>query len=358
MKPNNTFQNMFALLGAFIFDNKWSVVIVTVLVNGLFGLGLLSLTLNNDITILFLSRNTETKELGEKLSDIYSDTDDNQFTAHSSIKLPLFVELIVSGKENQNLLNPLLINETNRLLAQIKEINISSNYQGHISYEHLCEKRSAKCIIEGYEIIDTLKDCSENDHGCVLNISKLEMLNSKEIYHSIIDKIGSYTKLNGTITEARYFKFRLYLRQNTAGVLEDSKLWQNQFIQEMSKMTNSYLDIVYAHSQSLLDELGEETYPDIQYFGLAFTIFLTYCGFYVSGGDCVSKRVNIGRMGTIVGPLGVLGAWGLTCGSGWQFTNTTGVMPYIITCKNIHYLHADIMYLIRMALIPVLYCKN
>ena len=332
MKHIRKLENLFGLLGAFIFDNKWSVVIVSFLVNGLFGLGLLSLSLNNDTTILFLSRNTETNKLGEKLSDLYADNGDNQFTLHSSIKLPVFVELIVNEKGNKNLLNPVYVNETNSILEQIQNLSIISDYEGHISYKHLCEKISDKCVIEGYEIIETLSKRSVNNN--FLNISRLEEQYSKETYNSIIESIGDYTEMNGTITEVKYFKFRLYLRQNTAGVLEDSKLWQHQFIQEMSRMTNDHLNIVYAHSQSLLEEIGEETYPDIRYFGLAFTIFLTYCGFYVSGGDCVSKRVNIGRMGTIVGPLGVLGAWGLTCGTGWQFTNTTGVMPYIAMCKH------------------------
>ena len=332
MKHTRKLENLFGLLGAFIFDNKWSVVTVSFLVNGLFGLGLLSLSLNNDTTILFLSRNTETKELGEKLSDMFADDGDNHFTVHSSIKLPVFVELIVNAKGHKNLLDPIYVNETSTLLEQVQNISIFSDYKGYISYKHLCEKRSDKCVIEGYKIFETLSNCSVNKY--ILNISKLEEQYSKETYNSIIENIGDYTEINETITEAKYFKFRLYLRQNTAGVLEDSKLWQHKFIQEMSRMTNNYLDIVFAHSQSLLEEIGEETYPDIRYFGLAFTIFLTYCGFYVSGGDCVSKRVNIGRMGTIVGPLGVLGAWGLTCGTGWQFTNTTGVMPYIAMCKH------------------------
>ena len=202
MKHTRKLENLFALLGTFIFDNRWLIVIVSFLVNGLFGLVLLSLSMNNDTTILFLNRNTETKQLGDKLSGIYSDTGVDQFTVHTAIKLPLFVELIVSGKEKQNLLDPIYINEINALLEQIKEISIISDYQGHISYEHLCEKRSGTCVIEGYEIIKTLNDCSENNTECFLNVSKLKGQYTKETYNSIIDKIGNYTEFNGTITGA------------------------------------------------------------------------------------------------------------------------------------------------------------
>ena len=333
MKHIRILENLFAVFGAFLFDTRWAVVIVSFLINGFLGLGLLCLSLNNDTESLSINRNTETKQLGEKLLALYADTSDKQFAAHSSIKLPVFVEIIVSGKENDNLLNPVLINEINTLLEQIKNINLTSVYQGLISYESLCEKKLEKCVIEGYEIVEMLSDCTNNEYECFLNVSKLEVQYTKETYDSIIENIGNYTKSNGVITEARHLKFKLFLSQNTVGILNDSKLWQHKFIQEMSKMKNDYLDIVYAHSTSLWEEIGEETYPDIRYFGLAFTILLTYLGFYLSGGDCVSKRIHIGRMGTIVVPLSVLGAWGLTCGSGLQFTNTVGVMPYFAICK-------------------------
>ena len=331
MKHIKIVESSFERFGKFVYDNKWKLVIVSFLINGIFGLGLLSLTLNNDIKALFLNRHTETKKLEEKLLTMYPDKSMEQFKAYSSIKLPLFVDVIVSAKSKENLFDAFFINQTHKLIDEIKNISIVSDYLGLIYYTDLCARNSGNCVMEGSEILQELGQC-KNKSLC-LNMNNLNSSFTKERFSSILNSIGEYTLINGTIVSARYVKFRLYLRQDTKGVSHDAKHWQNNFVKYMSSFKNAYLEVEFSHSTSLFEEIGQDTYPDIRFFALTFTILLIYLGFYISGGDCVSKRMNIGRMGTIVVPLSILGAWGLVTGAGLEFTNCVGVMPYFALCK-------------------------
>ena len=337
MKHIKIVESSFEKFGKFVYDNKWKLVIVSFLLNGIFGLGLLSLTLNNDIKSLFVNEHTEAKKLEEKLLTMYPDKSREQFKVYSSIKLPLFVDVIVSAKSKENLFDPFFINQTHKLIDGIKNVSIMSDYLGLINYTDLCARNSGSCVMEGSEILQELGQC-KNKSSC-LNINNLNSSFSTEIFSSILNSIGEYTLNNGTFVSARYIKFRLYLRQDTKGVSRDSKHWQNNFIRYMSSFKSAYLDVAFSHSTSIFEEIGQDTYPDIRFFALTFTILMIYLGVYISGGDCVSKRMNIGRMGTIVVPLSILGAWGLVTGAGLEFTNCVGVMPYFALCKcfNLHF---------------------
>ncbi|WAQ97497.1 PTHD3-like protein [Mya arenaria] len=122
-----------------------------------------------------------------------------------------------------------------------------------------------------------------------------------------------------------YSKMSVFLRQDTEGRLAESTLWLDKFTQTMTILTSETTGFVFSTSLSFYDRLNSDTYIDIRYFGLVFTVFMTYCGFLLSGGDCLTKQANIGRMGLIVTPLSVMGAWGLLTGCGVAFTNMTGV---------------------------------
>lgn len=329
MRKTETF---FGNYGRFVYDNRWKLAITVFLINGIFGLGLLSLTLNNDIEDLFLNKETETKQMEDYLTELFPDTSEVHFEQYASTKQPLFVDVIVSGKAKENLFDPRLIRETQNLIDHITNITIVSDYQGTISYKHLCARNLDKCVITGSEIIDILNYDTNSDLSA-LNITTLKSLYAKERVFSILESLGNTNITADSVVSTQYIKFRFYLRRTTMGLSHDSKKWQKSFTQFMSKFSNNQLDVVYCHSTSVFEELGEETFPDIRYFSLSFTIMIAYLGFYVSGGDCVSKRVNIGRIGTIVVPLSVLGAWGLISGLGLDFTNIVGVIPYFAVCK-------------------------
>ena len=324
----------FETYGRFIFRNRWQVVILSFLFNGMLGLGLLSLNLNNDTEDLYVTKNTETNRLTAELLQIFPDTSGRDFRAHASIKYPLFVDVIVSSKGTDNMLQPHLINESKTLVDMITNFEFNSKYLGLITYQSVCARNSGQCVTSGTEILPEVGNCS-NEDTCTVDLNNLETKYGKEQVTEMLQYIGNYSVHDGQSIYAGYFKFRFYLRQDTSGRTNDSIRWIGETLKLLKKVKTKHIDIVYSHSKSFYEELGNDTYRDIPFFALTFTVMLTYFGFLISGGDCVSKRVNIGRMGSIVVPLSVLGSWGLIVGTGTQFTNITGVMPYVALCKHL-----------------------
>ena len=332
MKHVGIVERAFRKYAEFAYDNKWKLVLISVLVNGLFGLGLLSLSLNNGIDALFLNKRSETKQLEQNLKGFYPDTSGSEFKPHSSVKIPLSVDVIVFGKAKENLLDPIFINQTQFLIDFINNISITSDYLGPVSYEDLCARNSGNCVIRGRELLEQLRGCPDTNM-CSINTSSLELLYPKNTYLALLDAMGNMSFENDRIVFANYIRLRFYLRQDTKGTFHDSKAWQRKFTNSMSEFRNEHIDVVYCHSTSLYEELDENTYPDIRLFSLSFTTLIFCLSVYASGGDCVSKRMNIGRMGIIVVPLSILGAWGLLSGTGLEFTNTVAIMPYFALCK-------------------------
>ena len=323
-------EKMFERIGRFVFHNRWKVVILGFLFNVVFGLGLLSLKLNNNIEELYIHGNTETKHLADKLEKLFPDKSDDDFQPYSSVKQPLTVNVIVFGKERENLLEYVFVNEIKTLIQIIFDFEINSGYMGKVSYSELCAKNNGSCVSSGPTILDRLV-YRENKAEYVLPLGSHDKGTHET--NNILQHIANYTVYNNTINDARYMKFVFYLRQDTPGRTADSRKWQSDIINKLPKTQFDHIDFVYSHSRSFYKQLGEDTYPDIPYFALSFTILMTYFGFLISGGDCVSKRVNIGRVGTLVVPLSILGAWGLLTGAGVEFTDVIGVMPYIAICE-------------------------
>ena len=249
MELTKLVEKMFARCGQSIYDFKWTLVVVSFLLNCIFGIGLLSLRLNNDIEHLFVNVNTETKQLEDELLKLYPDRSGWQFVGHDSVKMPLFVVIIVSGKHKENLFDPFYIKEITNLINYIQNITLISEYQGVTSYDDLCALSSNECVISGKTILTKLINHCNDTNTCSLNKSSLVDNNS------IAENVGQYTISDDSIVDAKYLKFIFYLRQNTEGLFKDSKLWQKHFVDHMSKFKHDHLDIAYSHSTSLFEEM-------------------------------------------------------------------------------------------------------
>ena len=321
-------ERIFERHATFVAKNAWKTAITCFLVNVLFGFGLFTLKLNNNIEDIYFPSHTETEDTTEKLTEIFPDTSGTNFYEHTSIKQPMYGEVIIRASDYGNIFNKTVIQEIDRLINIVyRNVSVKSEFEGRLYYNDLCARRDDDCVVAGREFIDTFKDKK--------NVAALVQTNTtfeKPMYEPK-SFIGDYEVLNGTDLYAKYIKLRFYLRQETDGKEKFSRLWEYQFTEKMKRFNSYVIDIVFRHANSFYEELGWDTYPDIPYFSLAFTVLLTYCGFLISGGDCVSKRVHIGRVGVLATPLAVLGGWGFLSGCGMPFTDTIGMMPFLAMCK-------------------------
>ena len=341
VSPVEVIKGLFETLAIFIATHPWKVCIISFLFNGLLGFGMLNLPrlklLNNDIEDLYVPKGSPTQQNTEMLLKLFPDKTADDFYPHQNVKQPMFVEIMIWKHDKQNIINASIYDEIHHIMAYAKNISTFTVEGGYAKYPELCARRIGKCVIEGEEI---LKQIQNNTDGTI-PLSKLHKRDAVH-YENSLNHIADYTADNTTLKSATYLKIRFHLRQETENDLKNSKLWRDHFITYMKKFIRKQypknLHITFAHSGSFYEELGNDTYMDIPYFSFVFTVFLTYLGFVMSGGNIISKRVNIGRIGILVTPVSVLGAWGILMGCGLEFTNTVGVIPLFIQCKyNIAY---------------------
>ena len=296
-------ENGFGRWSGFVAGHPWKVIFCMVILNTLFGIQLISQIPNNDIFELYVAHPSHATKARDMLLRHFPDTSGHNFEPNASYPLPLYAEVIISEINGENVLSENTTLDIDNLIQEVTSINITSQYGENSNYMALCAQNEVVCVVEGRRASD-------------------------------LDCLGGVTFDNGTVTRASYRKVRFYLRQDSAMRKSDSIAWMEKFIQFFDNFNSDRIQVVYSHSLSFYVRLNDDTYIDIRFFGLSFTIFITICSFVITGGDCLSKRTHIGRMGIIVTPLSVMGAWGFLAGCGAEFTNMNGVMPFIALCKS------------------------
>lgn len=271
----------------FICSHPWKTVVVVTLLNALFGLGLLSMNKNNDFRDLYVARETDSEMMKSDLLGFYPDQSGKRFQVHATVEEPLVADIILAVDYDN------LANYTESLKTVVENIRLSTDFTQNLTFNDVCARYDGKCVVR--EV-----DSEDRNHS----------------------------------NDTRFRKLRFYLRQDMPGWRTFSVQWMDKFIQSMNGYSSNIGQVVYSDSLSFYDRLNSDTYrPDITYFGLAFTVLIVYSSFMVLGGDCLSKRTNLGRMGIIVTPLSILGSWGFCGSTGLEFTNINGVMAFAALCK-------------------------
>ncbi|XP_045205523.2 patched domain-containing protein 3-like [Mercenaria mercenaria] len=333
MDCKETFKAFFGKFAFYIAIHSWKVCITSFLLNGLLGLGMLKLPgknlLNNDIEEVYMPRETKTQETEQFILSIFPDLSSSDFYSHQVVKQPLYVELIFWRKNKQSLINGSLYHDLTSLMQYVKNITVQSANGTAFDFTDLCALRNDKCVIDGEDTINKLSECTDG----LLPLNKFNFENNT-ILENPLFQFADYKVVNDTLVKATYLKVRLNLRQDTTLFAQLSKHWMDRFITHMKQFSEQWqsrdLSFTFAHSKSFFAELGNDTYTDIPYFSFVFTIYFFYIGFVMSGGNILAKRANIGRMGIIVTPTSVLGAWGLLMACEVEFTNTIGIVPLFI----------------------------
>lgn len=327
-----TFEKTFEKHALLIAEHAWKIAIICFVLNVLFGFGLVTLELNNNIEDIYFPIHTQTERNIEELSEIFPDKSGTDFYEHTSVKPPMYGEVIIRTDNYGNVFNETVMEEIDRLISVVyNNVTVKSEFEGKIYYKDVCARRDGKCVVSGMEFVKGFK----KDRGIALaDLVKSKSTDKKPIYDPT-DYLGDYSLLNDTELHAKYLKLRFHLRQENEGKMKFSRLWEYRFTEKMKRFYSDVIKIEFRHAGSFYEELGWDTYPDIPFFSLAFTVLMTYCGFLISGGDCVTKRVHMGRVGILVTPLAVLGGWGFLSGVGMPFTDTIGMMPFLAMCKYI-----------------------
>lgn len=137
----------------------------------------------------------------------------------------------------------------------------------------------------------------------------------KVTYPSFTDKVngdhrtdrefGHVHVENGVLKSAKSLRLHYYLRQDTQEYTDLSIAWEKQFVKEMSKFKPILTEFTLSHSNSISSELDENTLGDIALFSLTFTLMITYASLVTAGGNCLTQRGHLGRVGVLATALAI-----------------------------------------------------
>lgn len=365
-------KSLFGSFALFIASHPWKFCLIGFLINGFLGLGMLNLPrkhlLNNNIEDVYMPRDTETEKMAQEILKKFPEHSKDAFYHHQSVQQPLFAELVIWEQNKESIINESFHEILSSLIEEIKNLSFTS-VDGNVSnFYDICARRNDKCVVSGKTIIDNLKDSKD---GTIP--AKSLMPKNTTILENQLFQLADYQVANDTLVRATYLRIRFNLCHDTPEQAENAGKWMDRFVSHMKESTEKWhsknLLLAFSNSKSFLEEIGNDTFTDIPYFSFVFTVYLIYIGFTMSGGNILAKRVHIGRMGVIVTPTSVLGAWGILMACKVEFTNVLGITPVLIVCHQIintmitlsHLADANdisdgrkrVAYAVRMSSIPI-----
>ncbi|KAL3871066.1 hypothetical protein ACJMK2_039087 [Sinanodonta woodiana] len=323
-------ESFYTIYGKKVAAHPWKFILLSILINGVLGLGLyFRLNLNNDVQYLYIPENTKSLVYRTRIDATFRDESGNNFWPHTMSHPLRYGEVIIFPKNGDNIFEDDIFENISTVVDTILNITLPGD---GLSYSDVCAIRNEKCVIEGIELTNLLFKKSVQS-GSI----KYTSCTTLRCPNQYLTFLGDITLENGTLLSARYLKLRFNLRQNSSNELQRAKRWQDTFVKTLKKIKSDSLGIAFSSADSTDEEISNEAIIDTPFFGLCFTVLITYSNFVTGSGDCVSKRVHLSRAGFLVVPLSVLGSWGLLSWCGVLFTNVIGCTPYILLGLEINY---------------------
>lgn len=316
------FETRFEKLGSFISKYPKSVMSICVVVNSLFLIGLLNLSTENDVEVLYTPSNSQAYKDREFLKNVYSDPTTSNFESYQLQTFGRYVDIIIISKNNSNIMNQQHIDEINNINQFIQNSIVVYETDGTTyRFADVCALSSSGCSVLGRIVLD-----SEFQRQFIQRNVSFPMHNSQLLSPIFANAKSHMEKLASTIG----VKLRYYLRQNSSL----SKTWENAYLNQITYLKTNLTDVAYANSESLETELNKATGSDITFFSLTFTLMMTYACLASASplpkGNNIANRANLGIAGVITPVLGIGAAFGFVSGIGVKFTNIVGVMPFLI----------------------------
>ncbi|KAK3099620.1 hypothetical protein FSP39_007097 [Pinctada imbricata] len=321
----NFFCNIFFKYGVFISKHPLSAIGFAVLLNGLLGLQIMWIKSDSNLEKLYTPTNSRASQDRSDMKRFFTDGSGSNFYLQHLRDLGHYCSVILAS--NDNIFNQSNLPYFQNISHFIRHIEIKDKNGIPLAYEDICARRNSKCIVDGDIFLTDFFWTTLSEFNVTFPLFR--DLNGTE---TDLETITGGALVKGeTLQRARAIKLIFYLRQDSEYFLDISREWELKFITEMKSVErHNGIDVAYANSDSLNQELDSNTDNDVAYFSLTFTLMITYASFVTAGGNCLTQRGHLGRAGVIATGLAILGAFGICAGAGIEYVNIVGVMPFLI----------------------------
>ncbi|XP_069116335.1 patched domain-containing protein 3-like [Argopecten irradians] len=312
----------FVKYGSLVSRYPWHVLVACVVINCLLGIGLVRIEAETNTETLYTPQNSQSKTDRATVQSIFTeDKSGTNFYSKSIAEENLYADVILKAKDGSSILTTAYVDEIERIYNYIKDnVNIASG-STTVGLSNVCALRGGNCVVEGDVVFSSAFRTAMASNTIDYPLFNFEYLSGL---------FGGAQSSGGYLTSAKMVRMVFYLRQDTEAASALSESWEDSYLEVLSTMSSSLMDIAYSTSSSLDDELAKNVDGDIVYFALTITMMLTYAGIATSGGDCVSDRQNLGRAGVLATCIAVLGSFGFVSAIGIKFVSIVGTLPFLI----------------------------
>ncbi|OWF43457.1 patched domain-containing protein 3-like [Mizuhopecten yessoensis] len=317
-KVENKVSGAFVSYGRFISRRPWSAIIFSVMLNGILGINIYWLSHDTNLERLYNPTDSQAERDRAEAKRIFPDASATNFEHHSLNDLGLYGEVIVRPKTGGNILNKTYIEDIKNLFATIRNTSVTADDGEVFNYESLCARRDGMCIVDGLFVLT-------DDFWTKFELGQVE----DDILFGI-STLGEPKFINGSLLSATGIKMQYNLRQDTTAYKSLSKRWEIQYLDKMASVALYNIDLAYSMSDSLSQELNDNTRGDVGLFSVTFSLMITYASIVAVGGNWVSQRGNLGRAGVLPAGLAIMGSFGFCSAIGVDFVNMVGIMPFLI----------------------------
>ncbi|KAL5012817.1 hypothetical protein ScPMuIL_011368 [Solemya velum] len=315
---NGKFGDVSAWYGRKISRHPWKVILVCVLFNGLLGIGLVRLEINDDALTLFTPENNRAQQDRDKINSLFSSNSSSNFYVHNTVDLGYTAHVIIVPQSGE-VLDSSFMDEAENIYRYITDISVM--YKGQkLAYTDICAKRDSKCVVSGNEFFELPTK----------NLFLLKQIPYPQYGNIYLPPIFGKAKAeNDILVSAGAYRMQFNLRDDDAyiGVVEQ---WMGQFIERMKNLDTNMTSVVYKHYFSISDEMNANLFGDITLFAVTFLLMCAYASLATINGNCLADRAFLGMAGVFATVLAILGAFGLCSACGVPFVSIVGVVPFLV----------------------------
>ncbi|XP_071092905.1 patched domain-containing protein 3-like [Haliotis cracherodii] len=313
------YRGVFVSYGKLVGRHPIVFIVAALVSTGLLALGLLRLETETELERLYTPINSQAAQDRQKMKARFPDQTGTNYNIYSLNAEDRYGEIIAIS--DGNVFSNTSICEIRDLVDKIKQFIVG--FEGRtLYYSDLCARASDMCVISGDFLLQD---------GF---LSSLEQGNvTYPLWNNVdISFFVAGVNVSGDVLQsASVMKLTFHLRQDNDTMLASALTWEDTFVSHM-KNQSSFLKqprVHFATSQSLGDELNQNTDADVYWFSLSFSMLITYASL-VASGDCVGSRNHLARAGILAAGFGILAGIGLVCLCGVKWVNVVGLMPIVV----------------------------
>ncbi|WAR27789.1 PTHD3-like protein [Mya arenaria] len=260
----------FSTYGRFVARHPWKVLVLSVVVNGLLGLGMIRLNINIDAEHVYLPQGSQAKMDQDLIKNTFPDLSGRNYQSLHDIYFDSFWARVIVRSKSGNLLSRTELEALRQLNSLIHSINITSENGSTVEYSDLCARAYGSCAVDG------------------------ALFWSPEFLTAVDAGIVTYPAFVSQVFGPIYYA-----------------LQTDTFKNRLSSYSSDVLDIAFGHFTSMDEELHRNVLGDIFWFAVTIFLMVTYaCIATLSFRDAVSQRCMLGIAGILAASLAIVSGFG------------------------------------------------